>query len=248
MMNSEKYRFSDFTLAKYDDLLRIISGLTCIPYDLEQIAPGTILWRHDVDLDLEQALKIAKRESKAGVKSTYFLLPGCEFYNLREKGSYSIVKEILSLGHDIGLHFDPHFYDIESEADLETPLESEKRFLEELFKTEIKAFSFHITSPLIMSFQAERYGGMVNTYSTLFQKEIPYCSDSNGIWRHERIEDFIEGHINGPLQILTHPIWWTRQVNSPRRKVIELIERQAATKFENYEEMIRATGRKLIDD
>ena len=247
-MNIEKYRFSDFTLSKYDELLSSIASLSCISYDLDEIGPGTILWRHDVDLDLEQALKIAKRESKAGIKSTYFLLPGSEFYNLREKGSFGIVKEIMNLGHEIGLHFDPHFYEIASEADLESPLQSEKRYMEELFNTEIKAFSFHITNPLIMSFQAEKYAGMVNTYSTQFQKDIPYCSDSNGIWRHDRIEDFIEAHKNGPLQILTHPVWWTRQVQSPRKKVIELIERQAATKFEDYEEMIRTTGRKLIDD
>lgn len=248
MSNIEKYRFSDFTLLKYDDLLMSISSLESVFYDLEEIKQGTILWRHDVDLDLEQALKIAKREAKAGVKSTYFLLLGSEFYNLHEKGNFSIVKEIMSLGHEIGLHFDPYFHDIKAEADLEIPLQREKIILEELFNTQIKAFSFHITNSLIMSFQAEQYGGMVNTYSTRFQTDIPYCSDSNGIWRHDRIEDFIEKHKTGPIQILTHPVWWTRQVNSPRRKVIALLERQAADKFENYEEMIRATGRKLIDD
>jgi hypothetical protein len=62
---------------------------------------------------------LAKLEHEVGISATYFVNPHSEFYNLAEPGQYQIVKELLSIGYDLGLHFDAAFYGVESEAELD---------------------------------------------------------------------------------------------------------------------------------
>src|SRR5947208_11960648 len=65
-----------------------------------------VLWRHDVDLSPHRALAIARLEADAGVLSTYCVLLHSEFYNLLEAGITERIREIVRLGHRLGLHFD----------------------------------------------------------------------------------------------------------------------------------------------
>ena len=44
--------------------------------------PGDLLLRHDVDLSLDAALRMAELEADAGAQATYFLMTGSVFYNL----------------------------------------------------------------------------------------------------------------------------------------------------------------------
>ena len=44
--------------------------------------PGDLLLRHDVDLSLDAALRMAEVEAAAGARATYFLMTGSVFYNL----------------------------------------------------------------------------------------------------------------------------------------------------------------------
>ena len=44
--------------------------------------PGTVILRHDVDLSLDAALRMAEVEAAAGAQATYFLMTGSVFYNL----------------------------------------------------------------------------------------------------------------------------------------------------------------------
>ena len=44
--------------------------------------PATVLLRHDVDLSLDAALRMAEVEADAGARATYFLMTGSVFYNL----------------------------------------------------------------------------------------------------------------------------------------------------------------------
>ncbi len=67
--------------------------------------------RHDVDHDPLLALEMAKVEHSLAIKSTYFLLstdtlkPWMDSPVLKEK-FFAVAKEIQSLGHEIGLHYD----------------------------------------------------------------------------------------------------------------------------------------------
>jgi len=69
--------------------------------------------RHDVDSELNHALKIAKIEHDLGIKSTYFVLHTASyFYKEISSGiiNNKLIKKLLylqdTLGHEIGLHID----------------------------------------------------------------------------------------------------------------------------------------------
>lgn len=73
------------------------------------ILPAII--RHDVDMDLQEAVKMAEIENEIGIRSTFFVLLTSEYYNLLSGKNTNSVKKILELGHEIGLHFDITAYE-----------------------------------------------------------------------------------------------------------------------------------------
>lgn len=151
MSNFDKYNFSDFTRAHYATCIDLAKrNYEFITYPEVLTADKFILWRHDVDFSMHIARKLAQIEADKGVRATYFIYPHCEFYNLLEKEIFVLVKDIQKLGHRIGLHFDSHFYDIQTAADLDMALGKEKNLLESFFDAEIDVFSFHNNNAFTM--------------------------------------------------------------------------------------------------
>ena len=106
---------------------------------------NNILWRHDVDYSVKSALTLASIEQEEGIKSTYFFLLNCEFYNLLAAEILKQVKAIASMGHHIGLHFDEAVLTekkFSSEA-LSEQLEYEKKVLERYLEVPIETVSWH---------------------------------------------------------------------------------------------------------
>jgi hypothetical protein len=67
----------------------------------------------------------------------------------------------------------------------------EVRVLEHLADARVVAFSLH--NPMIadVAFQATTSDGLVNASDPKLREEFIYCSDSNGVWRHRRLDDVI---------------------------------------------------------
>ena len=182
-LNEEAF-IEDFTTDQYRKLLRLAQ----VNYQFvscENIPFGErfILWRHDCDYSLNRAFKLAEIEAQEGVRSTYFINPHCEFYNILEIGQAKLVEQILEMGHSLGLHFDAGFYKTSSEAELEEQITSEATLMERFFGSKLFAFSFHNPHEALLAYEEDSYGGLLNCYSRKFKEEIPYCSDSNGYWR-----------------------------------------------------------------
>lgn len=59
--------------------------------------------RHDVDHNIEHALKFAKWEAARGYRSTYFVLHTAWYYQYKKK-LYRCMSEMIDLGHEIGIH------------------------------------------------------------------------------------------------------------------------------------------------
>lgn len=248
MKNSIVYNFEDFTHQHYRELLLLAKEKFQFEfYSDEELHKNSILWRHDVDHSLEEALNLAKIEFDLGIKSTFFILLHSEFYSPLEKRSSEIIFEILSLGHKLGLHFDTHYYSIDSEDELSRRLAFEKYLLEQIFNTSIVVFSFHNTTEFTMSCKAWKYGGLINTYANFFQLNASYCSDSNGYWRFRRMWDFLNDKHEKPIQVLTHPEWWTQSVMSPKEKIELGIFKRAEYSKILYESKLSFFGRENID-
>ena len=207
-----------------------------------------ILWRHDVDCDLENALTLAEIESTNDVAATYFVLLRNVHYNLFEKRSLYLLKEIIRGGHQVGLHFDCHFYDSYRLDDVEKFLGKEKEILEDLTENAVKVFSFHNPTPEILEMQLKSYAGMHNTYSSYFREEVAYASDSNGYWRHDSIIKVIRENPNRGVQVLTHPIWWQQEAIPPKQRMHKFIDEQAEKRKSDYNAALKSFGRENKTD
>lgn len=242
------YYFEDFTEEGYRYLLRLAKmKYHFIGYEDYKNGGRNIIWRHDIDLSVHRAFRLAKIEAEEGVKSTYFIHLHSEFYNALEYEIRNLIKNIISLGHFVGLHFDPNFYGINIEQiDLfDFHILKEKELLERLFDQKIKVFSFHNPEQgQWINFCEDECHGMLNTYGECF-KNYGYCSDSNGYWRFRRLTDVLK-EADGNYQILTHPGWWTPEAMSPRDRISRAINGRADAQHKKYDFFINDYGRENI--
>ena len=94
----------DFTLSTYCTLLETLkaAGYAFQPYAeyLADPAEKVVILRHDVDKRPGNSLVTAQIEHELGIRGTYYfrILP-CSF-------NPEIIKEIYSLGHEIGYHYE----------------------------------------------------------------------------------------------------------------------------------------------
>ncbi len=248
MVNAEKYHFSDFTTENYRKLLRLAkSKYTFCTFTELNGKEKFITWRHDIDFSMHRALKMAQIEAEEGIKATYCILLHSEFYNLLEKEISDILLQIIKLGHSIGLHFDSHYYDIKNETGLEEKLLFEKSIIENLFPIKVDCFCFHITNEFTIGCNKESYAGLINCYSDKFQKEVGYCSDSNGYWRFARLEDILIEAACEKLQVLTHPELWQDEIMSPKQRVYRCIDERAIKTKQWYDTTLKNHNRENID-
>lgn len=247
MSLAEQFHYSDFTRDNYRLLLRkakqnyVFRGYT--DYHADE---RFVLWRHDVDFSIHAAYKLAVIEAEEGIASTYFLLPHCEFYNLFEVEVAGKVRDILALGHRIGLHFDNDFYGIKDVATLESKLKFEAGLLSNVFETSVDAFSFHNPDAWMLQQRDATYAGLVNTYAAYFQTSVGYCSDSNGYWRHRRLADVLEQADDARLQVLTHPAWWVDKPASPRDRILRCVQGRAEQTMRKYDSGLELYGRSNV--
>jgi hypothetical protein len=176
-------------------------------------APECLL-RHDVDADLSAAATMAHVEQELGIGSTYFLMLRSPLYNLMGRSNHLLAETLLSLGHEIGLHYDQGFdakrgWTPEQTAEA---VDSEAAWLERQLGTRVSAVSFHQPGPAVLQGQITT-GSRVNTYDRVRLAAFDYFSDSNRVFPlspsgAEGIEESIAKHAPRSLQLLIHPIWW----------------------------------------
>jgi hypothetical protein len=204
-----------------------------------------VIWRHDVDLSIHRAAALAEIESQEGIVATYFVNPRCCFYNLLEPSTTALVRRIMGLGHEIGLHFDAGAYDVGKwETDvLEECVGRERHLLEFVLQTSIKAVSWHNPDVSnLLEFEAEEIAGLKNAYSRQMKSEYEYCSDSNGYWRFKPMRAVIaERHMR--LHLLSHPEWWTEEPLSPSERVDRAILGRARNLRHEYDTALERAGR-----
>jgi hypothetical protein len=251
MTNREKYDFDFFTLENYSRMVEfaLMKGFEFAFYkDDYDWSKKIILWRHDVEFSPYTALKMAKIEARLGVKATYFFQAHAETYNLFERSISDIALEVASLGHEIGLHFDSHYWSISNIEALDVCIAKDARYFEDCLGVSSRVFSFHCTDKFIKSCEAHDYGGMMNVYSDFFKTKFAYCADSTGFWRYERLDDRLQDESVKHLQVLTHDAMWSDDVMAPRRRVFAAIEERARKTKKWYDDVLVRFGAKNIDE
>jgi len=201
---------TDFTLAGYRALVENLvgRGYLVVGYGEADPAARHLILRHDLDMSLEAALRIASIEAELAIKASYFVLLRTEMYNPWSKQGQKHLHRIMGFGHEIGLHLDCSLYPDDPDA-LDRAAIEECRTLEAVTGTSVKTVSFHRPAAQLLGW-AEQIGGRRHTYQPRFYSDMGYCSDSRGAWRHGHPLDhpaMVEGRA---VQLLTHPIWWNR--------------------------------------
>lgn len=95
----------DFTQIKYRELLEALSHqgytiLTFTDYLQSQQPEKFVILRHDVDMKPQNSLATARIENSLGFHASYY------FRAVPESWDEKIIKEIASLGHEIGYHYE----------------------------------------------------------------------------------------------------------------------------------------------
>ena len=178
-----------------------------------------VLLRHDIDLSLEKALELAKIEKVLRLTSTYFLFLRNPFYNIFSEESARIINRIISLNHNIGLHFDCAKYVYKTISQLSYQVTREIEFIQHFFGIKLDAVSFH--RPVSLGFYEKlEIASCPHSYEPIFVNKFKYFSDSRALWRYGYPLDSAEYKKRQNLHILIHPIWWNNN-HVPGTRCIE---------------------------
>lgn len=251
MGNREIYKFDYFTIDNYRRIveLAVKQEFSFILHkDDFVVTRKDIIWRHDVEFSPSIALDMARIEASYGVKATYFFQIHSAYYNIYERYFSDILLEIKSLGHHIGLHFDSHYYNIQTEEELSKYLNLDKSYFEGVFGIKIDTFSFHNTNQFILSCEKYKYGELINVYSSFFKENYSYCADSTGYWRYEILDEVLRDDKVQHLQVLIHDAMWSKKILSPRNRVLQSIQDNVNRIVDSYDKFFLTSSAKNIDD
>ncbi|AGN02217.1 hypothetical protein L593_11360 [Salinarchaeum sp. Harcht-Bsk1] len=180
------------------------------------IEDGQIALRHDVDLSLSRAAEMARVEAALGIESTYCLQVTAPLYDLLVPENRRHVRTIVEAGHDVGLHFDPHYY-WESEPvvdDLELRVLDDRsalsRVIADDFHRSVSVVATSIHQPPNWALGAT-FEAFQSTYEPRYFLDVEYVSDSAGKWRVQRP---FEDEVPDAMQLLVHPGLWHREDHS----------------------------------
>jgi hypothetical protein len=146
---------------------------------------GDIFLRHDVDLSLDAAVRMAEVETEHGVQTTYLLMTESIFYNLASSEGAEAIARLRDLGHAVGLHA------VHPKVDLDDRFD--------------RVVSWHNPRAEYMSASIP---GAINTYAEPYFDPPTYRSDSNQHWRSGCPHEELRGGGFPWLQILVHPEIW----------------------------------------
>lgn len=95
----------DFTLVTYKALLQALQGAGYSFVTMRELCKRgnekrLCCMRHDVDLKADHSLATAKIEHSLGIKAVYY------FRVIPESNNPDIIREIVSMGHEIGYHYE----------------------------------------------------------------------------------------------------------------------------------------------
>ena len=203
----------DFSLDHYRELLRAArdGGYRWAFFD-GRPREGDLILRHDVDLSLEAALRIAELEAEEGASATYFLMTESVFYNLASAEGRSALERLRALGHRVGLHA------VWPRAELDERFDA--------------VVAWHNPDPEYMTAPID---GADNVMAEPWFRPATYRSDSNQRWRHGCPHPELEVGAFPWLQLLTHPEIWAY----PGRTMAETMHAMLDAERERRVEQLR---------
>jgi hypothetical protein len=180
----------DFTISVYKQLLDALikQGYSFQTFEEFMIhpLPKSIVLRHDVDLLPCNSLLFAQIQSQKGVKGVYY------FRAVPESWDESIIKQIASLGHEIGYHYECL---TTTNGNLEEAISDFKTNLEELRKlVTVSTICMH-GSPMSKydskdiwkSYDYKSFAIIGEPYFDINFKKVYYLTDTGRRWDGDKV-------------------------------------------------------------
>ena len=199
-----------FDLAHYRELLEAAraGGYRFAFFDRDPEA-GDVLLRHDVDLSLAAAVRLAELEAEAGVAATYFLMTESVFYNLASPEGEAALARLRALGHRVGLHA------VYPRAELDERFD--------------RVVAWHNPEAEFMSVSLD---GAANAMEPRFFVRGQYRSDSNQSWREGCPHEALARADFEWLQLLTHPEIWVYPGATMRETMLAMLDAERERRLE----------------
>ncbi len=169
---------------------------------------GDVVLRHDVDLSLDAALRMAELEADAGAQATYFLMTGSVFYNLSSHEGESAIARLRELGHRVGLHAVYPRVDLDERFD--------------------PVLAWHNPDPPYVN---EPVAGAANVMEPRFFDRARYRSDSNQHWRQGCPHETLAHAELDWLQLLVHPEIWAYPGDTMRETMLAMLDAERETRL-----------------
>lgn len=221
--NYEMKNQCSFKFSHYQEMFKccLREGYTLTSFrDYREELEKVVILRHDLDYEVcvEKALEFAKIEDSLGARATYFVRLHSFEYNPFEFRTYCILRKIIEMGHEIGLHFECVDMEAVTGEEEVAVFRKEKKVLETILDIEIVSASQHgdysaYSHPdyhyFFERYPMEEVGIKNNPFEDRFFKDMKYLTDSNSIWP----EGCFCKHIGKypKFQVLTHPKWWFKE-------------------------------------
>ena len=184
-----------FSIESYKNLLKVIKEEKFVISTDLNIVTKEMLLRHDIDFDLELAHQMAVIENFLGIKSVYLVMTQNPLYDIYSKQSIKYINKIYSLGHEIGLHYDPSISDKQDFNDQFSKLDGILGF-------DSKFYSHH--QPTLYGFnKILDYGNKIDLNS--LSSDFEYISDSCMKPRKDLLKVI---YSQSKIHLLIHPEFW----------------------------------------
>jgi hypothetical protein len=216
------------------------------PQILNKIGQPKLILRHDVDVSLKRAIRMAEIEYDFGIRATYMVMTTSPLYRVEDVTSRNTLLKLIDRGHEVGLHFD-----FENEAHVNNPqissveamIYADSVRLENIVGLPIRSISFHRPQKLFVR-GPSMLSGRVNASS----KELMewYLSDSKGCWREGEPLPKLLGPDKPLLQLLIHPIWWGDEHMLPEDRLQAFFDAETQGQPREYADALDAALAKII--
>lgn len=200
-------KIGKFNYEVYRELLKYLETKYNIITASEAIKakPPYLILRHDIDGSIEAALTMAEIEKEMGIRASYFVLFSHKLYNPLERDSLHLLRKILELDHEIGLHYDLEAYDDYGSNPMFS-LKKEAELLEYALNKQIRCIAKH------QSFARQ------SNHDLLYSSDYINCT--NGKWYDLHISDGYRrwgkewadklfSFEYDRVQLTIHPFLWT---------------------------------------
>lgn len=225
----------EFTYKWYEQLIKSAKnkGYFFCDYSNYKQLDKFIILRHDIDFSIKKAVEMAKIEKELGISSTYFILMFTNFYNIGGKEERYLINEIISLGHNVGLHFDDTVYCLEKDRrkfNYKKAIKQEADILSDIIGQQVKFMSMHRPDKITLDMNIS-VDGIINAYDSIFfDDKIKYVSDSRRQWR-EDVDEIVTNEKFNKLQVLVHPFWYYKNEISASDALKSIIDTSKKDRF-----------------